>query len=1191
MALNAIPTDEQVWKQVRKCLSLDDDDEATPIPPFLFQPIKEFMITNPGDDEFVIECSVPGKSDQPYGEREARKAREAAKNSTPPVSSRSHHTSSALLAKSGSGSFGSVSERKPDVKPTSASLHVKPEVDFSRSKSNINAGKQRVCCNVLLFKADTIIPPTWLGGSKRPIFVVSDSDDEDDLQFKSKRLKPSNSITAPRIKSSQPDSDENQAQKTLNQIISSRKAGSQAPLVFPLNASSAVNAQSSTSQAQRTLDHYLKPRPHHLVLPNRTIQDVKPTMQDIKPSGPTLNQMQIASSSAAPAAPSALVASRPVTPTELDTEEQIALCKMAVTLPAFLTFPSKLNQLGQYLHYVGSCKGANQPINVKAVNWFPELQMYVNEVRHAVRDSFRQQGRVLPDESLEAPSAMSMLSNSLAPQNLLPGSDFMRHMYDSASGLLGENDEEAMENRRLSTKNADDLQTFFKDSLDNFSENVTVSEAATKLGLTHMNDLLPGMSLPLMPHQIIGVQWMVDKEKSKHHGGILADSMGLGKTIQTIATMIANPSTDPTCKTTLIIAPLALLEQWKLEIEHKTYGQLSVYVFHGSNKSITKKQLKRYDVVLTTYGTLVQQFPPPEKKKKTRKPNDFIDDSGEDDSEFASNKVKHGPLALIYWYRVVLDEAAQIRNKRTRAAKACFELDALNRWVLSGTLIVNSLEDMFSYFHFLALSECAEWETFTACNRIQAILKFGCMRRTKDTLIDGKPLLQLPEKKVDIAEEDFDEDERALYTAIEQKVKLRFNRYLRAGTVLKNMRNVLIMILRLRQVCAHATLIVRKPGEAGHHDDLLLEADDERLISHKAFQENFQIDRDDEVGRARIFGGEVLVERLKAKLALRQTDDQAQQANGEDGDFQCAICFEPFLDSERITSCLHSCCLTCITDIMKKHQDEVDSGMVAPGSKAHCPMCRESINGDNIFVAAAFEPEVVVKTDDVKAEQDLLDASLTENNVAGEALMLCKGKGKATDLEEEELIILPSAKMRKTSALVKDWLAANDEDKIVIFSQFVTFIELVREHLQGQGIECFTYTGSMSKVDRDATIANFTSPRNPVRVILISTKAGGVGLNLTIANKAICLDLAWNNATEQQAIDRIHRIGQTKPVEVHRIVIPNSVEQRILALQEKKAALAEGAYGEGKGGKLGRLSVQDLMALFDVRRVRDDEEL
>ncbi|KAJ9107372.1 hypothetical protein QFC21_000822 [Naganishia friedmannii] len=1210
MAMNATPTDEQVWKQVRKALSLDDEDETTPVPPFLFQPIKEFMLSNPDDDEFVVECSVPGRNDQPYGEvtcledlcykdihlkhdnrkadggvsiglgsfdpfrehcmesghkkardrrqevrkkaslsREARKAREAAKNSTPPLSSRSNHHSSAMLAKSGSGSFSSLSERKPDIKRKPSALHVKSEVNFSNSKSKISAGP---------------------GGSKRPIFVLSDSDDDDDLQFKAKRLKPSSSATARGIKSSESDSDhENHAQKTLAQIISSRKAISPPPAALPLNLSSAVNSQPSTSQAQRTLDYYLKPGAHHLPS-NSPIPDVKPAV-------PALNQMQVASSSAFPAVPSALAASGPVTHEELDTEEQIAMCRKAMALSPFVTFPAKINQLRQYLHYVGTCKGSNRPIAVKVVAWFPELAPYTQEVREAVRNVFRRQGRTLLDEPREAPSAMSMLSNSLAPQNLFPGMDFMGRMLDSAAGLFGEDAEEAAENRRLTSKNSDDLQTFFKDSLDNFSENVTVSEAATKLGLAHLNDLLPGMSLPLMPHQIIGVQWMIEKEKSKNHGGILADAMGLGKTVQTIATMIANPSTDPTCKTTLIVAPLALLEQWKLEIEHKTYGQLRVYIFHGPNKNITKKQLKKYDVVLTTYGTLVQQFPPPEKKEKTRKPNDFIDESAEDDDhEFTSNKVKHGPLALVYWYRVVLDEAAQIRNKRTRAAKACFELDALNRWVLSGTLIVNSLEDCFPYFHFLALSECAEWETFR--KRIVTVEKKA-----------PKPLLQLPEKVVHMAEEDFDEDERALYTAIEQKVKLRFNRYLRAGTVLKNMRNVLIMILRLRQVCAHATLIVRKPGEAGHHDDLLLEADDERLTNHKAFRDNSQIDRDDEVGRARVFGGDALVEKLKAKLALRQTEDQAQQANGEDGDFQCVICFEPFLDNERITSCLHSCCLTCITDITKKHQDEVDSGMAGPGAKAHCPMCRESIDGDNIFVAAAFEAEVVVKTDDVKAEQDLLDeldlGSLTRSKG--------KGKGRAMDFDqdEEEPIILPSAKMRKTSALVTDWLAANDEDKIVIFSQFVTFIELVREHLEGKGIECFTYTGSMSKVDRDATIANFTSPRNPVRVILISTKAGGVGLNLTIANKAICLDLAWNNATEQQAIDRIHRIGQTKPVEVHRIVIPNSVEQRILALQEKKAALAEGAYGEGKGGKLGRLSVQDLMALFDVRRDRDVEEL
>lgn len=111
----------------------------------------------------------------------------------------------------------------------------------------------------------------------------------------------------------------------------------------------------------------------------------------------------------------------------------------------------------------------------------------------------------------------------------------------------------------------------------------------------------------------------------------------------------------------------------------------------------------------------MQQFPPPEKpksKKANAATNDFIDNSGADDDEFRTTQKKHGPLALVHWYRVILDEAAQIRNKRTRAAQACFELDAVNRWVLSGTLIVNSLQDMYSYFHFLALSECADWDTF-----------------------------------------------------------------------------------------------------------------------------------------------------------------------------------------------------------------------------------------------------------------------------------------------------------------------------------------------------------------------------------------------------------------------------------------------------------------------------------------------
>lgn len=96
-----------------------------------------------------------------------------------------------------------------------------------------------------------------------------------------------------------------------------------------------------------------------------------------------------------------------------------------------------------------------------------------------------------------------------------------------------------------------------------------------------------------------------------------------------------------------------------------------------------------------------------------------------------------------------------------------------------------------------------------------------------------------------------------------------------------------------------------------------------------------------------------------------------------------------------------------------------------------------------------------------------------------------------------------------------------------------------------------------------------------------STKAGGVGLNLTCANKVILLDHTWTYAATAQAVDRAWRIGQTKPVEVIELSIENTIEARILALQEKKKQLADGAFGEGGNQKLGRLSLQDLRMLFD----------
>jgi len=168
-----------------------------------------------------------------------------------------------------------------------------------------------------------------------------------------------------------------------------------------------------------------------------------------------------------------------------------------------------------------------------------------------------------------------------------------------------------------------------------------------------------------------------------------------------------------------------------------------------------------------------------------------------------------------------------------------------------------------------------------------------------------------------------------------------------------------------------------------------------------------------------------------------------------------------------------------------------------------------------------------------------------------------------------------SAKLDRLEELLLD--IAVDGHKALVFSQWTGFLDQVEPRLNDLGIDFVRLDGSTR--NRQDVIDRFQSGDGPP-VFLLSLKAGGFGLNLTAADYVIHLDPWWNPAVQQQATDRAHRIGQEKPVVSVRLIAANTVEERILELQDAKRDLADAALGT-KGGFLRRLTADEMRALFE----------
>jgi SNF2 family DNA or RNA helicase len=480
-----------------------------------------------------------------------------------------------------------------------------------------------------------------------------------------------------------------------------------------------------------------------------------------------------------------------------------------------------------------------------------------------------------------------------------------------------------------------------------------------------------------------------------------------------------------------------------------------------------------------------------------------------------------------------------------------------------------------------------------ALQQLQVLLKAVLLRRTKTSKIDGKPILQLPPRVTEQVHAVFSEDEQQFYDALENKTQLQFNRYLQAGTVGRNYSNILVLLLRLRQACCHP-----------------------HLISDFAVDVSTATAETDLVTNAKAFSEEVIL-RLKENEPL-----------------ECPVCIDAVENPIIFFPCGHSTCAECfsrISDptlaIQQGHDGTVE---------VKCPNCRAKVDPKKVTDNVSFrkvhfgegsdspaeeEEKTVDEKEDANDDSDqdsdsdsddddsLSDFVVPDDSAnEGESSSTRKqkkdkkSKGKEAKKPRKTLAELKkegqrnakakrkylnrlqktwvtSAKIDKTLELLQKIQDAGEGEKTIIFSQFTSLLDLLEVPIARNGWRYRRYDGSMRPVDRNDAVVEFTE--NPdCRVMLVSLKAGNSGLNLVAASQVIIFDPFWNPYIEEQAIDRAHRIGQMRPVCVHRILVKKTVEDRILELQEKKRELIEGALDEKAGKRISRLGERELKFLF-----------
>jgi len=623
-------------------------------------------------------------------------------------------------------------------------------------------------------------------------------------------------------------------------------------------------------------------------------------------------------------------------------------------------------------------------------------------------------------------------------------------------------------------------------------------------------------SVQLFPHQRQALSWLLWRETQHPAGGILADDMGLGKTLTMISLILKHRELQAEVdrarmergeeskenewngkgsdlvksKTTLIVCPASLLGQWEKEVENRVKsGRLRVLVYHGNNRKCSAKALARYDLVITTYGTVQSEVKSVLGDKADKDAKTKMDDlvAAED-----MNTTKgQSELLGVAWERIILDEAHQIRNPRSLTSQSVCRLRAERRWCLTGTPIQNKELDMYALVRFIRCSPFDEYRVWKVWidnksaqgqQRMNTLVRSLMLRRTKETKSQatGKAIVDLPQK--------FKTEHKIELTPEERKVYLEVFSFSQAAL-------------------------------------------------KKYMDQNEEKQEMKEMG----FSGSGAAARTKTSTEDFSYRPGAGSEMEQPENVKAHHILVLLLRLRQI------CCHPGLIKSMLDTETKATEGL-------------QDDDGEELDLISAMEDMSVGKN---KPQQKILDLS---NPVFEDKRISSKIQTVIKELKELKI------KGKETGVM----------EKTVIVSQWTSMLYIVKVHVEAIGLRCAEINGHVAVKTRGNIVDEFNKGGRGPEVMLLSLAAGGVGLNLVGANHLFLLDMHWNPQLEAQACDRIYRVGQKREVKIHRFVVKDSVEEKILLLQEKKLGLAQEVLTGAKRSGANKLSMDDLRMLFSV---------